>query len=209
MSTAEQGTDAWRAERAGRITASRFVDVLGTKAARQKYARELVFERLAGRAKHDISSKATAWGVDIEPFQAEAFELHTGLIASTCGLIVHARYPFIAASPDRLVSDGAGLEMKSPHDEAVHVQTWLEGMPDEHRPQVQGGMFVTGKPHWYFSSYDPRQAEPYRLYVERVERDNAYIAMLAGALLSFQEEVERMVNDIKARAAWFQARGAA
>jgi putative phage-type endonuclease len=197
----EQGTPEWRAERAGRITASRFVDVLGTRPAREKYARELVFERLAQRPKHEVKSKSTAWGTDIEPFHVEAFELHTGLIAERCGLIAHPRYPFIAASPDRLTSDGGGLECKAPHDEAVHVQTWLEGMPDEHRAQVLGGMFVTGRTHWWFTSYDPRQAEPYRLYVERVPRDDRYIATLSGALLTFEQEVQAMLEQIRNRAA--------
>lgn len=196
----EQGTDAWLAERAGCITASRFADVLGTKAARAKYARELVFERLSGQPRHEIGGRALAWGNDIEPFQIEAFEMQTGLIAERCGFIRHPRYPFIGASPDRLIAADGGLECKSPHDEAVHVLTWLEGMPAEHIAQVQGGMFVTGRRWWYFTSYDPRQAEPYRLYVQRIERDDTYIANLAGALLQFNDEVETMVAIVRKKA---------
>ena len=197
--SAEQGTEAWRAERAGKISASRFSDVMGTKPARVKYARELVFERLAQQPKHEINSKAIAWGTDIEDFGVEAFELRTGLIASRCGFITHPRYPFIGASPDRLTSDGGGLECKSPHDEAVQIATWLDGMPAEHMAQVQGGMFVTGRPHWWYCSYDPRQAERLRLYVERIPRDDIYIARLAGSLRQFETEVCAMVADIEHR----------
>ncbi|MCT9071225.1 YqaJ viral recombinase family protein [Cupriavidus gilardii] len=49
-----------------------------------------------------------------------------------------------------------GIEIKSPHDEGVHINTWLNGMPEEHMPQVQGNMLVTGRQWWDFISYDPQ-----------------------------------------------------
>lgn len=201
MSATEQRTDDWRQQRAGKLTASRFVDVLGTKAARAKYMREIVFERLSGIAKHEVSSKSLAWGQDVEPFQREAFELETGLVVRQSGFMLHPAYPFIGASPDGLIDTDGGLEMKSPHDEAVHVQTLLEGMPAEHMAQVQGSMAVTGRRWWYFTSYDPRQAERFRLYVQRVERDDVFIARLMGELLTFNEQAEAMLRQLDTAAA--------
>jgi predicted phage-related endonuclease len=197
----EQRTEDWRAARAGKLTASRFVDVLGTKAARAKYMREIVFERAAGIAKHEVSSKSLAWGTDVEPFLIEAYELQTGLIVKRSGFLLHPLYPFIGASPDGLVGTDGGIEGKSPHDEAVHIGTWLDGMPSEHYPQVQGNMAVTGRAWWDFISYDPRQAEPFRLYVQRVPRDDAYIARLFGELHQFNEEAEALLAQLRRKAA--------
>jgi predicted phage-related endonuclease len=197
----EQGTPDWRQQRAGKLTASRFADVLGTKAARAKYMREIVFERAAGVARHEVSSKSLSWGHDVEPFQREAFELETGLVVRQSGFLLHAAYPFIGASPDGLIDPDGGLEMKSPHDEAVHVQTLLEGMPAEHMPQVQGNMAVTGRSWWYFTSYDPRQAERFRLHVERVPRNETYIANLIGELRQFNDEAEAMLQRLLKKAA--------
>lgn len=207
MSAAEQKTDEWRQQRAGKLTASRFVDVIARTrdgkptAARAKYLREIVFERLAGVAKHEVSSKSLAWGTDVEPFQREAFELETGLVVRESGFVLHPVYPFIGASPDGLIDPDGGLEMKSPHDEAVHVQTLLDGMPDEHIPQLQGNMAVTGRSWWYFTSYDPRQAPGLRLFVQRVPRDEKFIACLISELRGFHEEAEAMVKQLKRRAA--------
>lgn len=197
----EQKSDEWRQQRAGKLTASRFCDVLGTKSARAKYLREIVFERAAGVPKHDVSSKSLAWGNDVEPFQREAFELETGLVVRESGFVLHPVYPFIGSSPDGLIDPDGGLEMKSPHDEAVHVQTLLEGMPDEHMAQVQGNMAVTGRSFWYFTSYDPRQAPPLRLYVQRIQRDDAYIAKLIAALVQFNADADAMLAQLLKRAA--------
>jgi len=75
-------------------------------------------------------------------------------------------------------------------------------MPEEHKPQVQGCMFVTGRDWWDFLSFDPRQDEDCRLYIETIERDEEYIAMLHQELVQFNLELNRMVDEVadKARA---------
>lgn len=198
---AEQRSPEWYTVRAGKLTASRFVDVLGSKAARAKYMREVVFERAAGMAKHEINSRSLAWGTDVEGFGVQAYELRTGNIVERVALVVHPAYPFIAGSPDGLIGADGGIEAKCPHDEAVHIQTWLDGMPDEHVPQVQGNMACTGRAWWDFISYDPRQAENLRLYVQRVQRDNRYIACLIGELRQFNEEADTMLQRLLLKAA--------
>lgn len=198
----DQRTPEWYAARAGKLTASRFdVIVNGSRAAKAKLMREVVFERAAGMAKHEIGSKSLAWGTELEPFAVPAYELQTGNIVTSAPFMLHPVYDFIGASPDGLVGGDGGIELKSPHDEAVHVQTWLEGMPTEHMAQVQGGMAVTGRRWWDFLSYDPRQAEHLRLYVQRVPRDDAYIAALIGALRQFNDEAEAMLAELQRRAA--------
>lgn len=198
---AEQRTPEWYAARAGKLTASRFGDVIGTKGARAKYIREIVFERAAGMAKHEVSSKSMAWGTDVEGFGLDAYTLSTGHIITPAPFLLHPAYDFIGGSPDGLVGDDGLVESKCPHDEAVHVLTWLEGMPDEHRPQVQGNLAVTGRRWADFISYDPRQAEPLRLYVERIPRDEAYIAKLIGALRQFNDEANEMLAHLLRKAA--------
>jgi putative phage-type endonuclease len=197
----EQRTDEWRQARSGLLTCSRFRDVLGTKAARQKLAREVVFERLSGTPMHEVNGRSLTWGREVEDYAVAAFELETGLVCERAGLIRHPRYPFVAGSPDRLVGRDSGVEVKCPMDESVSVQTWLEGMPAEHVAQVQGYLWITGRSHWWYVSYEPRAAEPYRLYIERVPRNDSYIATLAGALLTFEQEVQAMLEVIRTKAA--------
>jgi predicted phage-related endonuclease len=221
----EQRSDAWRMSRAGKLTASRFADMLaftggepgdvyksGPKKGmpkpktstdtRNRCLREVVFERLAATPKHEVGGKATQWGEDVESFARDAVELETGFIVRKAEFITHPTYPFIGASPDGLINEDGGYESKCPMDEAVHVRTLLEGMPADHIPQVQGGMLVTGRKWWLFASYDPRVPEPYRLYLQRVPRDDEYInGVLLPGLLQFEAEVQAMIKRLKERAA--------
>lgn len=220
----EQRTDDWRSQRAGKITASRFTDAISTKtvivqkeskkegipkitaqeptAARNTYMRTVVAEILSGRPKHEISSKSLSWGSEAEVFARKAYEIKTGLVVVESGFLLHPVYEFIGCSPDGLVGLDGGVEMKSPHDEQVHINTLLSGMPDEHMGQVQGCMAVTSRKWWDFISYDPRQAEKYRLYVQRIYRDDQYIdGVLMPGLLKFWDEVQEMIRQIDRRIA--------
>lgn len=204
----EQRSDGWRFARAGKITASRFGDVIDlTKAgkptaARAKYMREIVFERISQAPRHEVGGHALRWGTDVESFAREAFEVETGLIVMPGQFVLHADHSFIGCSPDGLIGSDGGYESKCPMDEAVHINTWLCGMPEEHRPQVQGCMLVTGRQWWEFVSYDPRVAERFRLFHQRIERDDEYIdKLLLPGLIQFEQEVQSMIKQLESKAA--------
>lgn len=201
----EQGSAEWHEARAGRITASRFADVIALRrdgkptAAREKYLRQLAFERLAQAPSREIQSRSLEWGTELEAFAREAYELETGRFVTQAGFVTHPAYDFIGSSPDGLIGSDGGLEIKCPHDESVHVGTWLDGMPADHAAQVQGTMFVTGREWWDFVSYDPRQRDGLRLYVQRIERDQAYIDTLERGLLQFEAELQQLVQQLEAK----------
>jgi putative phage-type endonuclease len=197
----EQGGDEWRAARAGKITASRFCDVMakvktGEAATRRAYRWEVLTERLTGLPCEGYTNRAMEWGTQYEPFAREAYEAETGDLVDQVGLILHPQYAFIGCSPDGLVSAKGGCEIKCPFSSVVHVQTLKGGMPSEHRAQVQGAMWVTEREHWDFVSYDPRMPEHLRLYIERIKRDDAYIAELAAECLRFEAEVKRDLESL-------------
>ncbi|HEX8590665.1 lambda exonuclease family protein [Pseudomonas sp.] len=206
-----QRTDQWHQDRAGRITASRFIDALAFGKAdasgkrkplesRTTYMRELCFERLASRAKHSVSAKALSWGTQEEQGCHDYYELISGNMVTKSGFMVHPKYDWLGCSPDGLIGADGGIESKCPYNEAVHIRTWIEGMPEEHTWQVQGCMFVTGRKWWDFLSYDPRQNDEYRLYVERIERDQTFIDQLHAGLVQFNLELNRMVDEVEYKA---------
>lgn len=207
--TIEQRSQEWFKQRSGRITASRFADAIAMNgktgkptAARMTYMRTLVAEILSGRPKHSVSSQALSWGTEAEQFAREAYEMETGLVVAESGFIMNYEFDFIGGSPDGLVGNDGLIEIKAPHDEQVHIGTWLEGMPADHIPQVQGNLMVTGRGWCDFISFDPRQSEPYRLYVQRIARDDEYInKKLLPGLLDFWADVQRMVKTIQDKAA--------
>lgn len=196
-----QGTDEWRAARAGKVTASRFCDVMakiktGEAASRRDYRWELLTERLTGIACEGYTNRAMEWGTDHEAEAREAYEAETGELVERIGFVLHPEHSMVGCSPDGLIGDDGGQEIKCPYNSVVHVQTLKGGMPSEHRAQVQGSMWITGRAYWDFVSYDPRMPEHLRLYVERVKRDEEYIAQLAAEVIKFEAEVTRELSGL-------------
>lgn len=202
MSEELQRTESWFQEKSGRFTASRFSDVL----ARNKNTGEplkayhdliwqVVVERMTGKPVEGAQGLALAWGTDLEPFALEAYELETGNIVIETGLIVHPDYPFAAASPDGLLGDDGVLELKAPKSSAVHLQRFLDGVPEEYRCQVQGQLWCSQRTWADFCSYDPRMPESHRLLKIRVTRDEAFIAKLEAAVL----EAEAAAQELQAK----------
>jgi hypothetical protein len=214
----EQRSDAWHAARAGKITASMMHVVMlprerdayksGPRKGQPReqlkaltdYAHQLAAERLTAKPRKQIKAAALAWGQDVEPAAVAAYQAETGYIVTEAEFIVHPVHDFIGASPDFLVDDDGGGEVKSPESSEVHLETLLTGLPAEHIEQIQGGLWVTGRKWWHFVSYHPDFEPALRLYIERVERDDAYIAKLEEACLLFEDDVRRIVAAARARA---------
>jgi hypothetical protein len=197
---AEQGSAAWLYERCGFVTASRFCDVVKKLKSgkpskeRENYMMELVVERITGQPGDHWTSAAMMWGTEHEARSRMAYEAHTGYIVEKVGFLKHPKIPMVGASPDGLVDDDGGFEAKCPFNSANHLYTVLEGMPDEHMAQCQGGMWVTGRQWWDFQSFDPRLPDALQRYTQRIERDDKYIAMLEAEVIAFNEEVNAVVK---------------
>jgi putative phage-type endonuclease len=201
-----QGSPEWLAARAGHATASCFAKVMATvkvgeASMRRDYRWQLVTERLTGQPVESYTNTAMQWGKDHEAEARMAYEAQEGEFVDEVGFLLHPEVQWCGASPDGFVGDVGGVEIKCPFNSMVHVQTIEGGMPAEHRAQVQGSMWVTGRTFWDFISYDPRMPEKLQLYVERIPRDDAYIAKLAESVKAFLAEVDTMHHRLMARAA--------
>ncbi len=215
----DQRSDAWFAERAGKITASRMHDVMlprdrepfksGPRKGQPKqppkaltdYAYQLAAERLTGRPRKQIKAAALQWGQDVEPAAVAAYQAETGEIVTMCGFVQHPEYDFIGASPDFLVNDDGGGEIKSPESSEVHLETLLVGLPPEHIEQIQGGLWVTGRQWWDFVSFHPDFPDHLRTYIQRVQRDDIYIAQLESACLQMEADVQEILSKLQQKAA--------
>lgn len=204
----EQGSDAWKQERSGLFTGSRFADVLARNKksgaplkAYDDLIWQLVVERMTGKPVDGPSGYALQWGTDVEPYAREAYELETGNFVQQVSFITHDVFPFVGASPDGLIGEEGGLEMKCPKSSAVHLERFISGVPDEYVPQIQGCMWVTGRNWWHFVSYDPRMPESHRILILRVERDNEYIAKLESAVLEAEQKVKALIEQLSKKVA--------
>lgn len=198
--TSEQGSEGWRAARAGYATASCFKDIMGSVAASAAYCDALVTERLYGEPSPEVHARSLQWGKEAEAYARMNYTMQTGHLVREVGFAHHPTIAMVGASSDGLIGVEGGIEIKSPHDPKVHMRTWRDGMPKDHMPQVQGGMWVIGL-HWIdFISYDPRAPEHLRVYIERIHRDEAYIGRLEVAVRHFLAKVSVQVEAINSKA---------
>jgi hypothetical protein len=213
----EQRSDAWFAARAGRITASEMHVVMlprergeyksGPRKGQPReqlkaladYAHRLAAERLTAKPRKQIKAPALAWGTELEPVAVAAYQALTGEIVTPADFHVHPVHDFIGASPDFLVNDDGGGEVKCPESSEVHLETLLTGLPPEHIEQIQGGLWVTGRRWWDFISYHPDFPADLRLYVQRVPRDDLYIKRLEAACLEMEADVQQILSTIAER----------
>jgi putative phage-type endonuclease len=203
-----QRTEQWHADRCGHATASSFCEILAVSKttgkplkAREDYLMRLVTERLTGQQDNNVDSFAMKWGRDVEPFARAAFEAETGLIVAESPFVRHPTIEWVGCSPDGLVGIDAGYESKCPKNSTVHLETIKNGMPAEHKAQVQGCMWVTGRKNWWFVSFDPRMPEHLRLYYELIQRDDKYIAELEAKVVGFLQQVDEQINFFNRKAA--------
>lgn len=205
MST--QGSAEWLYERVGYCTASRFDDVIAKKkdgkptAQRKNYLMELVIERITGQPSDHWTSAAMLWGTQCEQQSRMEYEAATGVMLEQVGFVKHPTLHWVGASPDSLIDDDGGFESKSPFNTANQLYTILDGTPDEHMAQVQGGMWITGRKWWDFQSFDPRLPKTLRRYVQRIPRDEKYIAALEVEVIAFTAEVAEMAARLTQREA--------
>lgn len=204
----EQNTREWRDARAGHITASRMCDVLAfgkrdgkPLKARTDYIGDIVAELLTGEPREQVRAKPLDWGHDVEDAARAAYEAETGEIVQRVGFMEHPLIPYIGCSPDGLVGTDGQQQIKCPNNPAIHIATLRDGMPDEHIPQVQGELLVTGRAWSDFVSFDPRMPPHLRLYRQRIPRDDKYIATLAEACESLWAEVQSYIQYLNKRAA--------
>lgn len=209
-----QQSDAWLRNRVGRITGSRLADVCSylviksrageSSAKRNNYRMQLIAERLTGRAADTYVSPQMEHATNTEDEAALYYEGVMRQMVEPVGFVLHPKYDFTGASPDRLVGSEGVLEIKCPatttHLEYIDAGT----IPAEYLPQVAWELACTGRKFVDFVSYDPRiQADSLRFFWRRLGRDElewgkddakltgeAVIDYFTSEVLKFNAEIE-------------------
>jgi hypothetical protein len=157
----EQGSPEWFAARRGVPTASQFHRILTPKTLKMSsqadgYMNELLAEWLIGETCD--GSASSGWmerGNDLEPLAARWYAFEHDVDVQTVGFAT-TDDGLIGGSPDRLVGEDGGLEIKCPAAK-VHVAhlRGLDAFAKAHWLQIQGGMWVCERAWWDILSYNP------------------------------------------------------
>lgn len=193
----EQGSPEWLAARLGIPSASMFAKIVTTKgiwsASADAYINQLVAERLTGEREEVFQSHHMLRGTDLEPDARDLYSLISDAEVTEVGFCLHDTLS-AGCSPDGLIGEDGGLEIKCPAP-ATHVE-YLRGgvLPSKYKQQVMGCLWITGREWWDFVSYHPTM----KPLIVRVERDEEYIAALekcvTKAVNLIEENVEKFFN---------------
>jgi len=198
----EQQTNEWFTARLGKVTASRVADVIaktktGYSTSRDNYMAQLICERLTGQKGESFTNAAMEWGTQTEPLARSAYENARSLLVKEVGFINHPRIQMSGASPDGLVADDGLVEIKCPNT-ATHIDTLLSGkVPTKYITQMQWQMLCCQRKWCDFVSFDNRLPEHLQLFVQEVEFDPEYAAMLEKEVVLFLTELDNKVAKLK------------
>lgn len=201
----EQGSPEWKAQRVGKVTASRVADVIaktktGASASRANYEAQIICERLTGIAVEGYTNAAMQHGIDTEPQARSGYEFMRNVDVVLAAFVDHPRVPMSGASPDGFVGDDGLIEIKCPQ-QAAHLETLLTNkVPAKYVTQMMWQMAATERKWCDYVSFNPTFPPHLQLFVQRIHRDEAMISELEKEVLAFLADVDRKVTQLQPRA---------
>lgn len=151
----------------------------------RSYLHLKIAEAWRGQPVIDLNTFSIEQGDIVEGEARPFFELETNQKVCEVGFIT-TDDGLAGCSPDGLIGDDCGLEIKCPSVQ-MHVKYLLDGvLPKDYAAQVHGSMYVTEYPRWTFLSYR-RNFPP---FIITVERDNEIMEKIAKALERFHENFD-------------------
>lgn len=180
LSTAEQRSPRWYAERAGIPSASGLGFLFDTlkdgrtpSAKAKKYLKQLAFERKFKTVYELFDTKAMADGRYYEDFAKMVYQRETGNIVTTATSYVSS---WFVATPDGFVQEAATKKKGLIECKVVGDKTFLEfsqeSLPIEHELQTQGQLMASGL-DWV--DYIIVNIKTRAYYIRRVFRNNKLI----------------------------------
>ncbi len=166
------------------------------------YVNDLVVERLTNEPQESIGNfKAIDWGNENEPEARALYCWRREATVNQVGFLPHCEEEFsqwVGGSPDGLIDDDGGVEIKCPFNSKNHVDYALNGtVPRDYEHQIQGLLWVTGRSWWDFVSFDPRMPKLARISIIRVQRDEDLIGDFRRRTRLFLKMVESRLSKLE------------
>jgi len=188
----EQGTDEWRACRAGIPTASCFRNILakGQGKTRASYMRRLAAEIITGEPLENFTTPAMERGHLLEDEARSLYAFTHDVEPKQVGFIRNGRK---GCSPDSLLDSAGLLEIKTQRGDLLIETILKDEFPSTFVAQVQGQLWIAEREYCDLLVYSPGLPP----FVKRAYRNEPYIAQLADAVAAFNDELSLLVEKIK------------
>lgn len=200
----DQQSDDWRRARCGLLTASNFGIIMrsGKDGSESATRRDLLYtlagEILCGEPAESYQSAEMRRGIEMETEARDYYERTNFCELRRVGFIRRKLENgiVVGASPDSLVNNNGALEIKTVRPDLLIAQMLSGGgPPPRHRAQLHGIMWVA-KLEWIdlLLFYRGMPVAP----KFRVGRDDVFIREISDAVETFDYELKRIVEKIRA-----------
>ena len=197
ISDIQQGSIEWFSACCGSVGASNIDKIVTTKGERSKqredYMMTLCAERITGQKEVGYSNQAMLNGIEREAEARTLFEMAQGVEVVQVGLIYKDEQKQAHCSPDGLIGDNEGFEVKNPLSK-THIKYLLGNtLPTDYYCQVQFSLYVSEREYWWFMSHYPG-LKPLILKIGRYDN---WIAKMEAELTVFHQELADMVEAVR------------
>ena len=191
----EQRSPEWFELRRGVPTASEFAAILANGKGRDRLLYRLAGEIISGEISETFTNAAMERGRDMEAELRDTYARTHFAKLTPCGF-ARRRLPsgrFAGCSPDSLIGEDSGLEIKSMRPDLLIELIEKCTAPTEHKAQLHGSMWVTGRASWNLSiGYRGMPAMSYRF-----QRDDAFIKQISDAVEVFDFDLHKLVEKVR------------
>lgn len=187
----EQGTDEWFNCRKGKMTASNAHTISVAGKGLETYIKTVVADMFASEKEEGYQSKAMERGTILEEQARSIYELLYGVNIEKVGFIEHSE--FIGCSPDGLINDDGGIEIKCINNkDYFQLLLGIEKPDPNYVSQVQMCLMITGRKWWDLVFYNPNFKQS--TYIERLVPDLEFIEKLKVGLSLGEEKIKELVK---------------
>lgn len=173
----EQGTQAWHDLRAGKMTASHATEIGNCGAGLKTYIYKMLAAKHSSAELENYTNEHMERGIILEPQAREMYELQTGNKVEEVGFVEMDK--FIGASPDGLIGEDGGIEIKCLSDEK-YFKMLVNKKPDSgYVWQCQMSLLVTERKWWALVYYNPNFEESMIIF-DVAPDEEKYEKLLAG-----------------------------
>jgi hypothetical protein len=169
-----------------------------------KYIRKKVWETLTGRPFPEAYAYNFVYGKETEPLAVEFFEKKFGVTCEQVGFQPYTDHA--GGSPDRLIGDKEGLEIKCPSGDEQIDYLMLNDHFDLKRnyPEIYWQcvtlLLFTNRELWHLCTYDPRMVldkhklTHIKIYAKDVEEDIEQISVVLEAAVKEKLQLIQLLS---------------
>lgn len=194
VADAQQKSEAWYNVKLGVISASKASEAVAKldSAKRATYMAELCAQVATG-IMEEINSKYLDWGNQHEDAARSTYEFINGVTVKNVPFVFKDTSFRVGCSPDGIVSDSKGVEIKCPFNSVHFIQFMTdEKIKGDYVWQTQFTLWVMDADEWDFVQYDPRMKKN-PIHTLTVKRDAEKMKVFDDMIPRFIEDMDKML----------------